>query len=322
MSNGKKVIITGATGEIGTPLTKKLLDHGYDVVVFSRDPKAAQAKLPGAAKYVAWSADDASGEWTKEIDGAYAVINCGGVNMFAKRYRGAFQQQVVESRRNGTQHLIDAMAKAAVKPKVFINCSSQGYYGITDFDARVIDENSPAGTGDKWGREAAPLDQLAFEAEKLGVRVVSMRTGYVLDAHGGGLPDQVAQTLKRQGKATTPTDAWRSWIHIDDLIGLFLFALEDERVKGGLNGTAPKPVTSAEFANAMNMAVLNKPNTGTFPGFFLRLFMGPVADIITHGKQVVPRKALDLGFEFKYPTLETCLADLAPEIQAQAAEKK
>jgi uncharacterized protein (TIGR01777 family) len=319
MSNGKRVIVTGATGEIGTPLTKTLIERGYEVVVFSRNPEAAKKKLSGAAGYIQWLLGQ-PGDWDKAIDGAYAVINCAGVNMFEKRYRGAFARSVVESREQGTRALIQAMATATTKPQVFINCSSQGYYGITDYDDRIITEASPAGTGDKWGRESAPLDAEAFKAEALGVRTVTMRTGYVLDAHGGGLPTQVEQLQKGQGGATTPTDAWRSWIHIDDLVRLFVLALEDDRVRGGLNGTAPNPATSDHFANALSMQLKGVPNTRKFPGFLLKLFMGPAAEIMTHGKRVVPQKALDLGFAFTYTTIEEALADLVPKILARQAQ--
>lgn len=309
----KQVILAGATGEIGTPLTKALMARGDTLIVFSRDPAAARVKLPGAADYVRWQLDESS-HWARYVDGVDAVINCAGTNMFSKRYRGAFAHDVVQSRIIGTRVLVDAMNAAAVKPSVFINSSSQGYYGLKDFDDRVIDEKSPAGSGDIWGPEAAHIDAEAFRAETLGVRVVSMRTGYVLDAHGGGLVEQVKRQRKGQGGATTPTDAWRSWIHITDLVNLYLFALDNEAISGGLNATAPNPVTSGEFADMLSRAVSGKPNTRTLPGVLLRLFIGPAADMMTHGKRIVPQKALSHGFHFQFPTLPEALADLVPEI--------
>lgn len=309
----KKVILTGATGEIGTPLGKALIARGDELIVFSRDPEAARTRQPGARDYVRWQAEEAV-DWMRHIDGVDAVINCAGINIFSQRYRGAFAREAVNSRLLGTRGLINAMRTAAVKPSVFINSSSQGYYGLRDFDERVIDENSPAGSGDQWAKESVVMDAEAFQAEAFGVRVVSMRTGYVLDAHGGGLVQQVAQLRKGQGGATTPLDAWRSWIHIDDLVGLYLFALDHEQVHGGLNGTAPQPVISAQFATLLSQAVLGKPNTRTFPGFLLRLFIGPAADMMTYGKQIIPKKALDLGFRFQYPTLPDALANLVPQI--------
>jgi uncharacterized protein (TIGR01777 family) len=209
------------------------------------------------------------------------------------------------------------MQKVSHKPVVFINSSSQGFYGITDFDDRLIDEDAPAGS-DQWGPGAALIDREAFKAESLGVRVVSLRIGYLLDWQGGGLPVQVERETKGQGGATTPVGAWRSWIHIDDLVALYLFALRNERVIGPLNGTSPNPVTSEYFANALSLTVTDKPNKRRFPGFLLRLLMGPAADVITHGKRIIPRKALNLGFDFRYPTIEEALQDLVPRIQEHA----
>ena len=316
MADNQTVILTGATGEIGSALVPALIEHGYRVIAFVRDPAAARDRIPGAAEYIRWNTDPADTDrgWVTYMDGAYGVINCAGANVFAKRYTAAYAKLSVDSRIDGTRKLIDGMREVAQKPQIFINSSSQGYYGITDFDDRMLDENSPAGY-DKWGVESQPIDASAFTAESLGVRVVSIRTGYVLDWRGGGLPQTIAQMKKGQGGATTPKNAWRSWIHITDEVGLYLFALDNDQVRGGLNGTAPNSITSAEFANALSLAVSGKPNTRSFPGFMLKLFMGPAADLITHGKRVVPKKALDLGYRFKYPTAESALADLVPKIQ-------
>jgi uncharacterized protein len=317
MSSHKQIVLTGATGEIGSALMPALMKEGYQVIAFTRDPETARHKVPGADDYATWNIDDTN-QWAHYLDNAYGVINCAGENMFAKRYTKAYGQLVVGSRIMGTRALIDAMQQVAHKPAVFINSSSQGFYGITDFDDHLIDENAPAGR-DKWGPEAALIDREAYKAETLGVRVVSLRIGYVLDWRGnGGLPAQVERERKGQGGAITPLAAWRSWIHIDDLVSLYLFALRNEQVNGPLNATAPTPVTSEHFANALSLAVIGKPNKRKFPGFMLRLFMGPAADIITHGKRIIPRKALDLGFKFRYPTLEGALQDLIPKLQANS----
>lgn len=240
--------------------------------------------------------------------------NCAGENMFKKRYTKSFGRKVVSSRIDSSRILIEAMRKVSQKPHIFINSSSVGYYGITDFDNHDIDENSPAGQ-DKWGPDAALVDSEAFKAQSLNVRVVSLRIGYVLDSNGGGLPGQVERQKQGKGGATTPLHAWRPWIHIDDLVALYLYALQHEQVTGPLNATAPNPITSEEFANVLSLSVNGKRSSRKFPGFFLRLFMGPVADIITHGKRVIPRKALELGFEFTYPTIEGALQDLVPKIR-------
>ncbi len=311
MSERKRIVLAGATGEIGSALMPALVREGYAVIVLSRNPDVARQKVPVAETYARWSTDKVD-QWADSLNNAYGVINCAGENMFAKRYTRSYGRIVVGSRIASTSALIDAMQRVSQRPTVLINSSSQGFYGITDFDDRLIDEDAPAGN-DQWGPEAAMIDREAFSAESLGVRVVSLRIGYVLDWRGGGLPSQVEREMKGQGGATTPTNAWRSWIHIDDLVTLYLFALRNPQIAGPLNGTAPNPVTSEAFANALSLAVTGKPNKRRFPGLILRLLMGPAADIITHGKRVVPRKALNSGFEFAYPTIEAALADLVPK---------
>ena len=316
MSERKRVVLTGATGEIGSALAPALIDANYELVIFSRDPDTASRKVPGAAEYLRWSTEP-DDDWDRWIDGAYGVINCAGVNVFSRRYTRAFARIAAESRILGTRRLVDAMRRARHKPRVLINSSSIGYYGLRDYDDEMIEEEAKKGT-DRWALEAASIDAEPFSAESLGVRVVSIRTSYLLDWRGGGLPRQVTQIDKGRGSATTPMDAWRPWIHIVDEVALYLFALQNERVRAGLNASAPHPVRSGDFAVALTTAVVGKPVSRPMPGALLRLLMGPAADIIRYGKRVVPRKALDLGFIFAYPTLEEALRDLVPKIRAAA----
>ena len=316
MSERKRVVLTGATGEIGSALAPALIDADYDLVVISRDLDVARRKIPGAAGYVQWSSEP-NRDWDRCIDGAYGVINCAGVNVFSRRYTRAFARVAAESRILGARRLVEAMRRARMKPRVLINSSSIGYYGLRDYDDQVIEDDAAKGT-DRWALGAASIDAEPFSAESLGVRVVSIRTSYLLDWRGGGLPRQVGQITRGHGGATTPMDAWRPWIHIHDEVGLYLFALRDGRVRAGLNASAPYPVRSQEFADMLSLAVIGKPEKRRMPGALLRLFMGPAADIIRYGKRVVPLKALALGFTFAYPTLEEALRDLVPKIRGAA----
>ncbi len=148
----------------------------------------------------------------------------------------------------------------------------------------------------------------------LGIRTVIMRTGYVLGENGGGLPYQVRQARKGQGGVSQPGNAYCSWIHILDEARLYVFALENERVRGPLNCTAPNPVTNQEYADLLGNAI-GRP-VRLMPYFMIRLFMGKVAEILARQKIVIPKKALELGFSFEYATLDKALTDLVPHIPA------
>jgi uncharacterized protein len=312
MPNKKKIVITGATGFIGSLVAKELLKKNYDVVVFSRNPTEAAQKIPGAIAYVAWQPQE-NGSWTAKLDGAYAVIHCAAPPIFGMRYTKQYARDALTDRIIGTRGLVNAMAEAKSRPSVFISSSSQGIYGFDRITAIPVDENSPIGT-DYWARDSKPWEDEALKADTLGIRTVIMRTGYVLGENGGGLPYQVMQARKGQGGVSQPGDAYCSWIHILDEGRLYVFALENELVRGPMNATAPNPVTSQDYANLLGTAV-GRPVRLT-PYFMVRLFMGKVAEIVALQKPVYPKKALELGFSFEYATLDRALADLVPRIPA------
>jgi uncharacterized protein (TIGR01777 family) len=163
---------------------------------------------------------------------------------------------------------------------------------------------------DFWGRVSLPWEEAALEAERLGVRTVVLRTGYVLDGRpGSGLAQQVAQFRRGFGGPVRPGSQWVPWIHIADAVELILLALDDERVRGPLNCTAPGVVRNREFAETLGR-VVGKPANRAMPGVMLRMFMGVVADTIIHGRCVVPEAALALGYDFRFPTLDAALRDL------------
>lgn len=316
----KRVVITGATGLIGGTVARMLAERGAAITVFSRDPEAARKTLPGMADYMAWQPEIPTKEtaWVKAIDGAYAVVHCAAPSLFGKRVNMTEMGVLSQNRITSTRGLVVAMSMVANKPAVFVSSASQGIYGFPkQISDALVDESTPAGN-DFWGQDSIPWEQAALDAEQLGVRVVVMRTGYVLAAGAeSGLASQVAQHQKGWGAAVTPVSSWASWIHIEDEARLYVFALEDARVRGPLNGTAPTPVTQHDMANALSMAVQGKPTTRTWPGLFLGFSMGKPAEIIRYGRRVVPKKALDLGFEFHYPTIDKALADLVPKIIAK-----
>ncbi len=308
MPDKKKIVITGATGFIGSVVAKELLQKNYDVVVFSRNPTEAAQKIPGAIAYVAWQPQE-NGTWANALDGAYAVIHCAAPSIFGRRYTKQYAQDALANRIIGTRGLVKAMAQAKSKPNVFINSASQGIYGFDSVSDKPVDESTPIGT-DYWAQDSKLWEDEAIKAETLGIRTVIIRTGYVLGENGGGLPYQVKQARKGQGGVSQPGNAYCSWIHILDEARLYVFALENELVWGPMTATSPNPVTNQEYADLLSTAV-GKP-VRLMPYFMVRLFMGKVAEIVARQKPVYPKKALELGFSFEYVTLDKALADLVP----------
>jgi hypothetical protein len=305
MSNTRRVIVTGATGLIGKRLCEQLIATGYQIVVFSRSPEQARQSLPGAAEYVAWTPSE-HGAWAGAIDGAYGVIHLAGAPILGKRWSEAYKAEIRNSRIVGTRGLVNAIRAAQNKPQVFVSGSAVGYYGGRD-DTK-LDENAAPGndflaqTCIEWEREAA-------QAQQLGVRTVIVRTGIVLDPGEGALPQMALPFRFYAGGPILPGTQWFPWIHIEDEVGLLLFALENERVHGPLNASAPEPQTNRDFTKTLGK-VMGKPAWAPVPGFGLRILMGEVAGMLTEGQRVIPKKAQDLGYQFKYPTSEQALRQL------------
>ncbi|HWQ13338.1 MAG TPA: TIGR01777 family oxidoreductase [Roseiflexaceae bacterium] len=330
MSNEKRVVVTGATGHIGRPLCRRLRERGYSVVVFSRNPAAARRSVPGAAEYVAWRPEE-QGAWAAAVDGAHAVIHLAAASLFERRWSAAYKREIVESRRLGTRGLVRAMAQARARPKVFVSMSAVGYYG--PHGDEPLDEHAPPGDDflarvcrDAWESEAA-------RAEELGVRTVIVRSGVVIGGEGpmrlpidlrgaslsrpglilkteeGALPLLVLPFHFFLGGPILPGTQYISWIHIDDIVGILLMALEDERVRGPINATAPEPRTNREFVRTIGR-VMGRPAWLPIPGFALRLLLGEMGDMVTTGQRVIPRKAQELGYRFAHPELEEALRSI------------
>ncbi len=330
MAETKRVIVTGATGLIGRRLCAKLEAKGYRVVVFSRNPEAARRSMRNAGEFIAWTPSE-SGPWAAAVDGAYGIIHLAGANTFGKRWSKAYKQEIRDSRVIGTRGLVNAMRAAAHKPEVFVCGTAVGYYGHRD--DTELDENASPGNDflaevvEDWEAEAA-------QAEQLGVRTVFLRTAVVIGSNrpGMSLPiDLRRASLSRPGvvlnfeNGALPLMAlpyrlfiggpigsgkqWFSWIHIEDEVGLIMLALEHPEARGPINAAAPEPLTNREFGKAIGK-VLNRPSWLPMPVFALKLLLGDVADTLSKGQRVVPRKALELGYQFKYPTAEDALRQL------------
>jgi len=278
-----RVVVTGGTGFIGRVLAARFLAEGDDVVVPRRG--------------------DTSG-----VDGADVVVNLSG-EPIAQRWTDAARRRIEESRTEGTRRLVAAIASAKARPSVLISASAVGYYGARGDEE--LDEEAPPGD-DFLARLCVRWEEEAAAAAALGVRVVRIRTGVVLAADGGALAKMLPAFKVFAGGPVGSGMQWMSWIHRDDLVSLFLFALRSAAVAGALNGTAPVPVRNRDFASALG-AALHRPAVFPAPAAALRLVFGEMATILLDGQRVVPKRALSLGFSFRYPDLRSALhAALGP----------
>jgi uncharacterized protein (TIGR01777 family) len=304
-----KIFVMGGTGLIGSALVGRLTSRGDEVVLLTRRPAHAQERWGNQCTIVEGDPMKA-GPWMQVVNDCDAVVNLVGESIFARRWNDEFKKLLRDSRINSTQNVVQALAQGpktpAGKPKVLVNGSAIGYYGPCG-DEEVTEETL-AGSD--------MLAQLAFEwelvtnpAEAAGVRVVRIRTGVVLDKNRGALPQMLTPFKLGLGGPIGSGKHWFSWIHIDDMVGILLLALDHQQAAGPINATAPHPVTNKEFSKALGRA-LHRPTVLPMRPFMLRAILGQVAEILTTGQRVIPAKALALGYRFKFPDIDPALRDL------------
>lgn len=299
-----KVVVTGASGFIGSALCDALLARGDTVVGLSRDPQRARGTNPS----VVWHAWEPTLERppAAAFENADGVINLEGEKI-NQRWTDDAKRRIMESRRKGTRNLIAAIAGLERKPGVLVNQSAIGFYG--DRGDAIVDESAEPGEG--YDAEVVrEWEVAAREAESTGVRLVIIRTGHVLDPRGGLLGELLTPFKLGVGGPIAGGRQYMSWIHIDDEVGILLWALDDEKVNGTVNSTAPNPVTNRELSRAIGRA-LHRPASVPVPGFVLDLKFGSeLGKVLRGGQRVMPRRALDLGYEFRYPDIDGALRNL------------
>lgn len=307
----RRIMITGGTGLIGRHLCDQLLARGDEVVILSRHPEHTP-HINRAAAVLPWQ-PGADGPWARELDGIDAVVNLAGAPFFTRWKANYYHEQVIASRQAATDSLLNAMKTKPKRPAVFINGSSIGVYGYRR-DDKPVTEATPPGD-DFWGRDSIALEQRAAAAKQAGARVVQLRTGIVLARESGALGDQLEQFRKGWGAIILPGSQWFPWIHVDDVAALIAFAIDTPDLDGALNATAPHPIQYRDYAQTLARSVGSSARL-RLPGWIMRRAIGPVATTVTHGRRVIPAKATDAGFRFRYPTLETALGALLADDSA------
>ncbi|GHB39354.1 NAD-dependent epimerase [Mongoliitalea lutea] len=293
--NMKNILITGGSGLVGKKITQLLEKKGFEVAWLSRSPDKYKQQS------FFWDVDKQTMD-AEAIEWADAIMHLAGEGVADKRWTNARKRAILESRTLSTQMLYNAIEKATAKPEVFISASAVGYYGFnTGEDVQV--EESTAGK-DFLAQVVIAWENRVKMMEKLGLRTVMLRIGIVLDKNGGALKEMMKPPV------AAPLGSgmqWMSWIQIDDLARMFVFALEDEKVQGIYNAVGPKPATNAELTEkAAKKARKLFVNFGV-PGFGLKLALGEMAQMVLGGNKVSSKKIEQEGFKFRYPDLDTAL---------------
>jgi len=304
-----RIFVTGATGLIGVRLVRRLCDRQDEVVVLTRDLVRAKEKLDPRCAIVEGDPTQL-GSWMLALQRCDAVINLAGENIFRRRWTTRFKELLRESRVKSTTNIVQALAASPLtaqgKPKTLVNSSAVGYYGPHG-DEEITEADGPG--HDFLANLCIAWEQAARTAEPLGLRVAIIRTGIVLDPDGGAIRQMLPLFKYYLGGPVGSGRQWMSWIHYEDLIAIYLLALDKEHARGPINGTAPTPVTNREFARTLGRA-LHRPSFLRTPTFALRLTLGEVAQAITSGQRVMPRQSMLLSYPFRFSDLTAALENL------------
>jgi len=290
--------VAGGSGGLGSALLRSLGDE-HDLVVFSREPHP-QLSNP-RARAVQWDGRQL-GAWVAEIEGCDVVVNFSGAAVASGRWTAARKAALVASRVEPTAILVRAMEEARRAPRTFINTSAVGYYG--DRGADLVTEDAPPGS-DFLARLCVAWEAAAQRASEIGVRLVRPRVGIVLDQQGMlarlALPFRLGL-----GGSIGNGEQWISWVHIDDVVGMYRMAIEREEVAGPMNVTSPQPVTNRQLARALGRA-LRRPVWLSVPPFALRAVLGEFAHSVLTGQRAVPAVAERLGYQFRQSSIDGAL---------------
>ena len=295
-----KIAVTGATGFVGTRLVERLIDEGHDVKVFTRDAQKAKrvfaaAKYKSSIEFVAYTPME-SGDWQKEVSGCDRVANLAG-EPISERWTAERKQRILNSRKLGTRKLVEAIAQADPKPTALVSGSAIGYYGTSE-SAEFFETSEPV-ENDFLSQVCQAWEAEANKAKDAGVRVAIIRTGIVLGDGGGAIAKMLTPFKLYAGGPIGSGRQWFSWIHIDDLVSLYLKALLDSSMQGVYNGTAPNPLRMKAFCETIG-EVLDRPSWLPVPDFAIEALLGDGAVVVLKGQKVLPERTQATGFSFDY----------------------
>ena len=299
--SSKNILITGASGSIGTRLTQVLLEQGHQVAHLSRNHQRSKARI-----YL-WDINK------KQIDphafeGIDTIIHLAGAGIADKPWTDERKWEILKSRTQSTKLLFEELQKHKHSVTTFISASAIGYYGFED-NEKLYKENDESGTDflanvvRQWEAE---IDRIT----ELNIRVVKIRIGIVLDANHGALKELIKPIKYFAGAPLGTGDQYVSWIHLDDLIAIFIKAVQDETMQGAYNGVAPNPVTNRELTKAIATQLRKPLFLPAVPEFILKVMLGEMANLVLKGNKVSSEKIEQTGLKFQYEKIEKALANL------------
>ena len=300
-----RVLVAGATGFVGRELVRVLFEKGHDILILTRNVESAVLKIPAGCKVIEWSpnVNFLAPSLISKVD---VVINLAGENIADGRWTKKRKKKILDSRVMSVKRLAEALKFLNHKPKLFISASAIGYYG--NCDAKEIDEKTSIGNGflsdvcQKWENEI-------FEIEKLGIRTVACRIGMVLGHDGGVLKRMILPFKLGLGGKLGTGKQWISWIHINDLVNILVYTMEDASINGVINAVSPNPTMNIDFTSVLGKT-LNRPTIFALPTFFLRFIFGELSELLLGSQRVLANRMLDKGFKFQYGKLEDALMEV------------
>ncbi|SET39319.1 hypothetical protein SAMN05421676_104276 [Salinibacillus kushneri] len=297
------VLIAGGTGFIGHHLVQSMIQQEHHIYILTRS-YGKREKSP-FLHYITWFTQD---EHTlpnlPQID---VIINLAGEPINKGRWTSNKKKKIYESRKQTTRKMIRIMKELETKPKVFINASAIGIYGYS-YHKEFTEESDSLQNGFP-ARVCRMWEQEASQAEQLGIRTVIARLGIVLGDDGGALPRMMMPYHLFAGGKVASGEQWVSWIHMNDLVRLFHYIIQQETIKGPINITAPHPVQMNELGKRIGQA-LRRPHWFPAPAWMLKMVFGEMSEFLTEGQKVVPKKALMYGFEYRYSTCKQALQQI------------
>jgi uncharacterized protein len=300
MASPKNILITGASGLIGSRLTTLLTEKGYQVSHLGR------RKQVGKVKSFTWDIDRNIID-PMAFEGIDGIIHLAGAGVADKRWTKSRKQEIMNSRTRSTRLLYDALSLRSHQVKTVVSASAIGYYGF-DRDEIFTEQSSPG--VDFLAQVTYAWEQEADKIASLGIRLAKVRVGIVLSKEGGALKEIMKPVQFFVGAPLGTGKQYQSWIHIDDICAIFIKALEDGSIQGAVNGVAPNPVTNKDLTKAI-AKVLKKPLfLPPVPTFVMKLLLGEMADIVVKGSRVSPEKILSQGFRFAFTDVNEAVNDL------------
>ncbi len=309
-NNPKTYLITGATGFIGAALVRKLIENGDNIIALGRSLEKIHYKFGSRVEGITELKHFCS---NKKID---VIINLAGENLASGLWTKKRKETFLNSRAGTSKSLVEFMNSLKNKPELFVSGSAIGFYGNRQ-DEELTEKSSPG--NDFMANLCLKWEEEALRAEKLGIRVVRLRTGLVLGSGGGILQPLLLATKFCAGAIMGSGKQYMSWIDIDDIIHLILFTVSNNKINGAVNATAPNPATQRDFMKKLG-AQLKRPVFLWAPAFMLRLIFRDMADLFLNGQKTLPAKAHEHGFEFLYPELEQSFDKIISKNTKNAAD--